>query len=197
MGGDGSRNHGGTVYAGRERDGSAEGVYEDEDEDGASYAEALPRLMAHLGRLLEEWGPGGIVMVSREEYDRREMAAYAAGWQDAAAEYQARIASARWEGLLGRRPPRVVHGPGEVIAFPLGRRAATADEEVPAGHGDAEADEGLTDGSADGRARPQASALPAEAKTTLVPKNRRSRAPTIPRLEHRTRQPRGLGDTPD
>jgi hypothetical protein len=92
----------------------------------------MAQLMARLGRLLERHGPDGVVVMSREEYEREQAATYAAGWQDAAEEYEPRIAAARWEGWLGRwRPLRAVEGSGEVVGFPRVRRPGRRFESPP------------------------------------------------------------------
>lgn len=88
-------------------------------------ADELPRLMAKLGRLIARYGPGGVVAMARSDAERRELTAYAAGWQDAAAEFAPRVAAARRDGWLGRwRPLRVLNGPGDVIPFPVARQYA-------------------------------------------------------------------------
>lgn len=89
----------------------------------------LPYLMALLGQLIDQHGPGGVVALSRSDAERRELMAYAAGWQDAAAEFAPRVAAARRDGWLGRwRPLRVLNGPGDVIPFPIARQYAHAAE---------------------------------------------------------------------
>jgi hypothetical protein len=162
----------------------------DGGEDGAG-PEGLPRLLARLGRLLERYGPEGVVVLSAEEYDGAAVAAYAAGWQDAAREYGPRIAAARWEGWLGRwRPLRVLDGAGEVIDFPEGGRPAGAAEP-----GDRSAAPGA--GGEQERRRRGRGGSPG-ARPTLTPKNRRSKSPTIPRLPSpELPRPRRTADAPD
>jgi len=203
--------------------------------------EELPRLMARLGRLLEQHGPDGVIVMSREEYERRELAAYAGGWQDASEEYLQRVAAARWEGWLGRwRPLRAVDGPGEVIPFPIPRRpadAAAVDSVHPVGADGADdlpgtdeveahragsdvprespgrrTDSELRRGAApdplpiptaeahrirDAEVRRTAPARSPAAQPSLSPKNRRSKAPTIPPLTPQLRKPRTTGDAPE
>ncbi|WP_162824221.1 hypothetical protein [Peterkaempfera bronchialis] len=182
----------------REREGERE-VSPDHETDGEQHldldplppGEELPRLMARFGRLLEQYDPGDVVVMSREEYDRREAAAYAGGWQDAAEEHRQHIAAARWEGWLGRwRPLRVVGGPGDVIPFPAGRRLEEPNG-VPTGGADAGE-------AAEEQRAPQRGAPPRtpSVKPSLSPKSRRSKSPTIPRLAPPTRKPRPAGETP-
>lgn len=97
-------------------------------------ADELPRLLARLGQLIAVHGPAGVVAMARSDADRRELTAYAAGWQDAAAEFAPRVAAARRDGWLGRwRPLRVLNGPGDVIPFPVARQYARPPQPRPAG----------------------------------------------------------------
>jgi len=187
------------------------------DGDPLPTGEELSRLMARFGQLLEQHEPGDVVVVPRAEWERRETAAYAAGWQDAAEEYRAHIAAARWEGWLGRwRPLRAVDGPGEVIPFPSERlpaepdEAATADTDEAGGTDPSSAPDGDGPGH-DVRVPPQAEGLrPApgtpqraarprtpSVKPSLSPKSRRSKSPTIPRLAPLPRRRRPAGDSPE
>ena len=193
--------------AGPDAPGRGHGPDDDEDDE-------LPRLMALLGRLLDRHGPGGVVVVSREEYERRELTAYACGWQDAADEYLPRITAARWEGRLGpRRPLRLLDGPGDVLPFPTARQPPPGEGDPPAGsaagaghdasghnapgHDTYGADGAVTGhlaGPSDGPAPGPAAGAP---RPVLPPKNRRSRAPTIPRLRPTPpRRPVPPGDGP-
>ncbi|MBY8878070.1 hypothetical protein [Actinacidiphila acidipaludis] len=97
----------------------------DDEVAQADWEDELPRLMARLGQLIALHGPAGVVAMARTEAERRELNAYAAGWQDAAAEFTPRVAAARRDGWLGRwRPLRVLNGPGDVIPFPVARQYA-------------------------------------------------------------------------
>ncbi|MFC8271693.1 hypothetical protein ACFUJR_03950 [Streptomyces sp. NPDC057271] len=86
----------------------------------------VPGLLALLGELLEKHAPEEVAVVLREELDRRETAAYASGWRDAAEAYAPALEEAR---RLGRRPLRLVgRTPGQaaVIPFPHERADAVA-----------------------------------------------------------------------
>jgi hypothetical protein len=187
-------------------DDSVPGEYAGEEADtgavpGDGSGAGLPWLMARLGRLLERFGPDGVVVMSGEEYDRAQAAMYAAGWQDAAEEYTPRIAAARWEGWLGRwRPLRVMEEPGEVIDFPAGQRAegSAAGPQDPAAGGPGAGGSGAGSGTgaapANGRAR-GGTPVP---RPFLSPKSRRSKSPTIPRLPARDpHRPRRAADASD
>lgn len=161
----------------------------------------LPKLMARLGRLLERFGPEGVVVMSCAEYERMQMTSYASGWQDAAEEYRPRIAAARWEGWLGRwRPLRVVEESGEVVDLTAHGLPEWEDAEPdgPAGEetGDAAADGGP--GGTDPQRWARGHGRTPVPRAFLSPKNRRSKSPTIPRLpaqgHHR---PRTASDAPD
>lgn len=120
----GGTGHGGPVGGlGSGPDGGPDGGWDDLPAPGDP--DELPRLMARLGRLIARHGPGGVVAMARSDAERRELLAYAAGWQDAAAEFTPRVAAARRDGWLGRwRPLRVLNGPGDVIPFPVARQYA-------------------------------------------------------------------------
>jgi hypothetical protein len=160
----------------------------------------LPKLLARLGRLLERYGPEGVVVMSGAEYERAQSATYASGWQDAAEEYGPRIAAARWEGWLGRwRPLRVMEGPGEVIDF-AARRPPEREAAEPGGRpveargGGAEGGQGGADPERRTRVR-GGTPVP---RPFLSPKNRRSKSPTIPRLPAQDRRrPRTASDATD
>lgn len=134
----------------------------------------LPGLLASLGVHLERHSAEELVVLLREELERRELRAYAAGWRDAAAQYQraldeaASAARARSLRRVARRPGR-----GEVIPLrpplpPDPGEAATA---------------------------PDGPEPPPEAPPGtpgLVPKSPHSKVPTIPRLAAPRRE-RGRG----
>jgi len=182
--------------------------------------------MARLGRLLERFGPEGVVVMSAAEYERVQLKAYTSGWQDAAEEYTPRIAAAHWEGWLGRwRPLRVMEGSGDVIDFPAHRPperdtaagndpADPADPAGPAGSSGTTGPSGPAGGGSRGGTRGGAAeGVPGRAeperwaggrggtpvpRTFLSPKNRRSKSPTIPRLPAPDRRrPRTGSDVPD
>ncbi|WP_369377034.1 hypothetical protein [Streptomyces sp. cg36] len=124
----------------------------------------LPGLLASLGVQLERHSADELVVLVREELERRELRAYAAGWRDAAAQYQraldetASAARARSLRRGGRRP-----GQGEVI--PLRRDPRTPGAPAP---GDAFEDgrEADTDAPAPQRARtPERATTPGETRT--------------------------------
>jgi hypothetical protein len=163
----------------------------------------LPQLMARLGWLLERLRPDMVVM-SREEFQHRELKAYSSGWQDAVEECAPRVAAARWEGWFGRwRPRRSLEGPGHVIPFPVARRTdrAVRDRDGAGTTGGREAADGRDPRG--GAAPERGSRLKGERgrtggdppvpggaqrsgarsdKPSLTPKSRRSKSPTIPRL---------------
>ncbi|MFD9795694.1 hypothetical protein ACFWXK_32615 [Streptomyces sp. NPDC059070] len=124
----------------------------------------LPGLLASLGVQLERHSADELVVLVREELERRELRAYAAGWRDAAAQYQraldetASAARARSLRRGGRRP-----GQGEVI--PLRRDPRTPGAPAP---GDAFEDgrEADTDAPAPERARtPERATTQGETRT--------------------------------
>ncbi|GAA0605014.1 hypothetical protein [Streptomyces crystallinus] len=125
----------------------------------------LPGLLAALGAQLERHTAEELVVLLRTDVEERELRAYAAGWRDAAAQYQraldetASAARARSLRRAGRR-----QGQGEVI--PLRR-------DLPQ-HPDDAAPE------------------PEPPRPGLVRKSPRSKAPTIPPLAAPRRE-RGKG----
>ncbi|MFF9503067.1 hypothetical protein [Streptomyces sp. NPDC014656] len=98
----------------------------------------LPHLFAHLSELVHRFGyaPGDLVVVPRSEVDRRETAAFTAGWAEAVSdelprirrEYEKRVADAYAQGQEDargiRRPQRRSSGGTDgarVIALPFAR----------------------------------------------------------------------------
>ncbi|MFE9258963.1 hypothetical protein [Streptomyces sp. NPDC006879] len=172
---------------------------------GTEASEDLPGLLAQLGRLLGERSPSDVAILLREDIERRELRAYAHGWQDAAAEYgpaleEARLGRTRPLRLVGRTP-----GQAAVIPFPQARteeappRPSTGGDgpSEPAAAGDAVAAErgrsAPRSRARAGPAVPRRGAGAPEAEDTasdtrpaeapgLVPKRRTSRVPTIPPL---------------
>ncbi|GGT32104.1 hypothetical protein [Streptomyces purpureus] len=177
-------------------------------EDARIPPDDLPGLLALLGRLLEDHAPDEVAVVLREEIERREYTAYANGWRDAAAHFtpaleQARLTPARTLRLVDRIP-----GQAAVIPFPKGRTPTGApgddvgsDPSGPAGPGSpgespsppaGEAATGAGDGDAAAASQASsttgatdatgASEAPRSTPPGFVPKSRRSKVPTIPRL---------------
>ncbi|WHM37179.1 hypothetical protein [Streptomyces sp. BPTC-684] len=139
----------------------------------------LPGLLASLGTHLERHSAEELVVLLRDELERRELRAYAAGWRDAAAQYQraldetASAARARSLRRVGRRPGR-----GEVI--PLRPRTPPDEEEVS------------------GAEEPEPPPDAPPGTPGLVPKSPHSRVPTIPRLAApRRERGRGAAESPD
>ncbi|MCY0941562.1 hypothetical protein [Streptomyces antarcticus] len=100
--------------------------------DWLEIAADLPHLFARLSELVHGAGyaPEDVVLIPRSELDRRETAAFTAGWAEAMAEdlprlrreYEKRIAEAYAAGNSGRRggPRGPGHGQGaEVIRLPF------------------------------------------------------------------------------
>ncbi|WP_043682834.1 hypothetical protein [Streptomyces xylophagus] len=103
--------------------------------DWLEQAPDLPHLIARLSELVLRLGyaPDDLVILPRAELDRRELAAYSAGWADVVDEqlpavrraYEQRITAAYLQGQedarTGRRPRRTREyegGGGEVIQLP-------------------------------------------------------------------------------
>ena len=103
--------------------------------DWLEQAPDLPHLIARLSELVLRLGyaPDDLVILPRAELDRRELAAYSAGWADVVKEqlpavqraYEQRITAAYLQGQedarTGRRPRRVRdrdHVGGDVIQLP-------------------------------------------------------------------------------
>ncbi|WP_299532187.1 hypothetical protein [uncultured Streptomyces sp.] len=92
---------------------------------GAEGDEAMPsgdlaRLLAAVGILLGGHAPGDLVVLPREDVERREFAAYGKGWRDAMAQYDevaARVGSLPAEG--GDRTP------GQAAVIPFRRRGTS------------------------------------------------------------------------
>ncbi|MEV7089049.1 hypothetical protein AB0O07_24700 [Streptomyces sp. NPDC093085] len=152
-----------------------------------------------------EAGPGeGLLVVSREELERREIKAYADGWRDALATFEsARRRTDAWPG-----PPRLrlVHrratdpAPAPAPAPGLGPRldpdptpdpAPDSIPDVPPGPGPGPDPVPVTESplSPPSPPSPPRPAPTDPATPGLVPKNPSSRVPTIPRLA----PPRNLG----
>ncbi|MBD0745622.1 hypothetical protein [Streptomyces sp. CBMA152] len=153
----------------------------------------LPGLLAALGTHLERHSADELVVLLRAELENRELRAYAAGWRDAAAQYQraldetASAARARSLRRAGRRPGR-----GEVI--PLRRdlpqqaesRTPPAADEIPGG---AAVEHGRTP---EPDTAPDAAPERDPGRPGLVRKSPHSKVPTIPRLTAPRRE-RGKG----
>ncbi|RYJ25056.1 translation initiation factor IF-2 [Streptomyces sp. L-9-10] len=79
----------------------------------------LRALLDSLGRSLEDHAPEELVVLLREEIERRELRAYASGWRDAAEQYEPALEQSRAAArtgrlrLVGRTP-----GQAAVIPFP-------------------------------------------------------------------------------
>lgn len=162
--------------------------------------DSLSGLLASLGAHLERHSAEELIVLLRDELERRELRAYAAGWRDAAAQYQraldetASAARARSLRRVGRRP-----GQGEVI--PLHRESRTPPDpgEIPDSAEDPEPPASPPRPRADGAAPGAATDPDAPPGTPgLVPKSPRSRAPTIPRLAApRRERGRGAAESPE
>lgn len=79
----------------------------------------LHTLLETLGRHLEDHAPEDLLLLLREEMERREFDAYASGWRDAAEQYESALERVRAAGgpgvpLPGGRTP----GQAAVIPFP-------------------------------------------------------------------------------
>jgi hypothetical protein len=198
--GDGTGGTSGTTSTGAAGDGATE---HGEPGDGPPPAhDGLSQLLARLGRLLERHGTDGVVVLTRDDYERAEVAAYSAGWQDAAEEYGRRAAAARRDWWPARwSTPAARDRPADVIPFPAGGRGvagATADTAGERGTLPADAPAGKN-GNGRPADSPAGRRVPSGgAKASLTPKNRRSKAPTIPRIVPPRRRPAGGGrDTPE
>lgn len=116
-------------------DGNASDARQTHVIDWLEQAPDLPHLIARLSELVLRLGyaPDDLVILPRTELDRRELAAYSAGWADVVDEqlpavrraYEQRIAAAYLQGQedarTGRRPRRVRdrdHVGGDVIQLP-------------------------------------------------------------------------------
>ncbi|GAA4905183.1 hypothetical protein ACFPM3_30145 [Streptomyces coeruleoprunus] len=146
-------------------------------------ADDLPGLLAVLGQYLERHAPDEVVVLLREEIERREFRAYADGWRDAGVHYERALEEARAAAgsrtlrLVGRTPGRAA-----VIPFPDQRQERHDDA--------AEADQ---PGERDGGTAPSAG------RPAFVPKSRTSKVPTIPRLTlpRRPRRPQPPAASPE
>ncbi|WP_416966030.1 hypothetical protein [Streptomyces sp. Agncl-13] len=116
-------------------DGNASNARQTHVIDWLEQAPDLPHLIARLSELVLRLGhaPDDLVILPRAELDRRELAAYSAGWADVVEEqlpavrraYEQRITAAYLQGQedarTGRRPRRVRdrdHVGGDVIQLP-------------------------------------------------------------------------------
>ncbi|MEV6511685.1 hypothetical protein AB0M61_36930 [Streptomyces sp. NPDC051642] len=116
-------------------DGNASDARQTHVTDWLEQAPDLPHLIARLSELVLRLGhaPDDLVILPRTELDRRELAAYSAGWADVVDEqlpavrraYEQRITAAYLQGQedarTGRRPRRVRdrdHVGGDVIQLP-------------------------------------------------------------------------------
>ncbi|MFS0696584.1 hypothetical protein [Streptomyces nitrosporeus] len=176
--------------------------------------DGLPGLLAALGRLLESHAPEEVLVLVREELERRELRAYSSGWQDAAAHYEPALEEAR---AARGRALRLVRGvPGQAAVIPLRRydgpdNPGAGPDGGPDDGPDAGPDPGPGDGgrAGDGAGGRGAAAGPAAPRgrtdrpsgtaPALVPKSRSSRVPTIPRLRPPARRPAEdtTGTTPE
>nr|WSW67386.1 hypothetical protein OG461_14870 [Streptomyces sp. NBC_00995] len=161
--------------------------------DTAGEPDTLSGLLATLGRHLESHAPDEVMVLLREEVERRELRAYSSGWRDAAAQYEPVLQEARAAG--GRALRLVRESSGQAAVIPLRRQTGgAADRGRPRGREEDPA-EGRTGPAAGGERR----AGPAASAPALVPKSRSSRVPTIPRLRPPSRRPAGDANrvTPD
>ncbi|MEV6423007.1 hypothetical protein [Streptomyces sp. NPDC051662] len=171
----------------------------------------LRALLDSLGRSLEDHEPGELVVLLREEIERRELRAYASGWRDAAEQYESALEQARATARTGRL--RLVgRTPGQAAVIPFPQEGSPEDPardhperddgDGPAPAADARAeppDDGSvdphTDPHTDRRTEQRAAGPrpPAEpVKPAFVRKRRSSKVPTIPTLPppRRTRRDR-------
>ncbi|MFF3528926.1 hypothetical protein ACFYX5_19870 [Streptomyces rubiginosohelvolus] len=154
-------------------------------------ADSLSALLATLGTHLERHAPADVAILLRAELERREFLAYTQGWRDAADAYEPaleqarRIAQSRRLRLVGRTP-----GQAAVIPFPQDSSGAAWGVPVPEpdapvrGAAGAEATDASRADDVPGKPAPSP-VVPrraAQPGSGLVAKNRKSRAPTIPRL---------------
>jgi hypothetical protein len=165
------------------------------DGDGSPQVpDTLSGLLAVVGRHLESHAPDEVMVLLREEMERRELRAYSSGWTDAAAHYEPALQEAR---AAGGRTLRLVRGAsGQAAVIPLRQDRNPADSRTDArARGVDGADERTAapgpgaGGRGDRADRPEAPA------PSLVPKSRSSRVPTIPRMRPASRRPAG-GATP-
>ncbi|MEV8229707.1 hypothetical protein AB0P41_27255 [Streptomyces sp. NPDC079167] len=151
--------------------------------------DTLSGLLAELGRQLESHAPDEVMVLLREEMERRELRAYSSGWRDAAAHYETALQEAR---AAGGRALRLVRGvPGQAAVIPLrqqGRDAAARRPDDRNREGGGVDERAALPGPVTGGERADRPQAPAPA---LVPKSRTSRVPTIPRLRPPSRRPAG------
>ncbi|AZM76130.1 hypothetical protein D1J63_14965 [Streptomyces sp. KPB2] len=173
---------------------------------GAPGPDDYAGLLAMLGHYLDRHAPDEVVVLLRAELDRRETAAYASGWRDAAARYEPALAEAR--AANGRALRLVRRAPGQAVVIPLRQEGPETDGADPDGaraNGDgtranAEAGQARKRSGSGGPGGPGGAGAPASqanatggrrsaAPPALVPKSPGSRAPTIPRLRTNRRRP--------
>ncbi|QDY78513.1 hypothetical protein [Streptomyces qinzhouensis] len=187
---------------------------------GTPSDEDLPGVLALVGRLLEAHSPDEIAVLLREELDRREVEAYASGWQDAVAEYAPALEEAL--AAAAARPLRLVDrtpGQAAVIPFPQDFQSprgqtgegVAADRENPRGRssrrhrsraglpdGDGEeAGEAGKAGETEASSAERTSGVAYEeepatsrSRPAFAVKSRKSKVPTIPQITAGRRPPR-------
>ncbi|NKY15149.1 hypothetical protein, partial [Streptomyces somaliensis] len=163
----------------------------------------LPGLLGLLGRLLETHSPEEVVVLLREEVVRREYAAYASGWRDAADHFAPLLEETR--DLRGRPLRLVDRAPGRaaVLPFPRDRRLPYAADPDPAletgADGRARVDAGAEGGAATAERPPGRSAgLPPAAPdgsrgSTAPPASVEPAGPTAPSVPATPTGPAGPG----
>ncbi|WP_406383273.1 hypothetical protein [Streptomyces sp. NBC_01618] len=155
--------------------------------DSADGPDTLSGLLAVLGGHLESHTLDEVMVLLREEMERRELRAYSSGWRDAAAHYEPALQEARAADGRMLRLVRGASGQAAVIPFRQQGRNATDRRTGDRGReGDATDERPARTGPAAGAERGDRSPAPA-----LVPKSRSSRVPTIPRLRPPPRRPAG------
>jgi hypothetical protein len=151
-------------------DGNASNARQTHVIDWLEQAPDLPHLIARLSELVLRLGhaPDDLVILPRAELDRRELAAYSAGWADVVDEqlpavrraYEQRITAAYLQGQedarAGRRPRRVRerdHVGGDVIQLPY-VQLLSAPPELTRVEERGEQERVLADGPRDDQAQP-------------------------------------------
>ncbi|MBK3581594.1 hypothetical protein JHN63_49145 [Streptomyces sp. MBT65] len=165
-------------------DGNASNARQTHVIDWLEQAPDLPHLIARLSELVLRFGhaPDDLVILPRAELDRRELAAYSAGWADVVDEqlpavrraYEQRITAAYLQGQedarTGRRPRRVRDRDrvgGDVIQLPY-VQLLSAPPELTRVEERGEQERALADGPRDDQADPDTD-LDADADTDLDP----------------------------